>query len=36
MGYEVHVDVEDHRFEEYRKPKTVVKTFKGSGQALGR
>lgn len=35
MGWLVNVDVEDHRHEDYKKNTTTVKTFKGSGHALG-
>ncbi|KAI8127121.1 hypothetical protein FF38_13175 [Lucilia cuprina] len=35
MGWLVNVDVEDHRHEDYKKKPTTVKTFKGSGHALG-
>jgi UBX domain-containing protein 1 len=34
-GGEVHVDMEDHRNEEYVKPKAVRKAFQGTGQVLG-
>jgi len=34
-GGEVHVDMEDHRNEEFSRPKTVRKAFQGSGQVLG-
>uniref|UniRef100_A0A1A9X3S0 Uncharacterized protein n=1 Tax=Glossina brevipalpis TaxID=37001 RepID=A0A1A9X3S0_9MUSC len=35
MGWVVHVDVEDHRQEDYKKNNSAVKLFKGSGHALG-
>jgi len=35
QGGEVHVDMEDHRNEEYVKPKRILKPFGGSGQTLG-
>lgn len=35
QGGEVHVDMEDHRNEEFVKPKRKIKPFEGSGQALG-
>merc|ERR1712154_694552 len=34
-GGEVHVDMEDHREEEYVKPKVTAKPFQGSGNVLG-
>eukprot|EP00088_Acartia_fossae_P053644 TRINITY_DN611_c0_g1_i1.p1 TRINITY_DN611_c0_g1~~TRINITY_DN611_c0_g1_i1.p1 ORF type:complete len:391 (-),score=141.14 TRINITY_DN611_c0_g1_i1:32-1204(-) len=35
QGGEVHVDMEDHRNEEFVKPKRKIKPFEGSGQTLG-
>jgi len=35
QGGEVHVDMEDHRNEEFVKPKRKVKPFEGSGNVLG-
>lgn len=35
-GVELHLDMEDHRHEEYIPPKTKVKAFTGKGQMLGR
>ncbi|KAL9912843.1 NSFL1 cofactor p47 [Glossina fuscipes fuscipes] len=35
MGWVVNVDVEDHRQEDFKKPASAVKLFKGSGHALG-
>ena len=32
----MHVDMEDHRNEEYVKPKAVLKAFSGEGRKLGR
>ena len=34
-GGEVEVDMEDHRMEEFVKPKATVKPFQGSGNVLG-
>merc|ERR1712168_763431 len=34
-GGEVHVDMEDHKEEEYAKPKGARKAFTGSGHVLG-
>eukprot|EP00795_Rhopilema_esculentum_P012683 gene12683-3396_t len=34
-GQEVHVNIEDHRHEEYVKPKLKVPVFSGKGQMLG-
>jgi len=34
-GGEVHVDMEDHRNEEYVKPKVSAKPFQGAGNVLG-
>jgi len=34
-GGEVHVDMEDHRNEEFVKPKVSAKPFQGSGNVLG-
>lgn len=35
-GGQVNLDMEDHRDEEYVKPKSVFKAFTGEGQKLGR
>jgi len=35
-GGEVHVDMEDHRQEEYKAPKKTTKPFSGQGHKLGR
>ena len=35
-GGEVNLDMEDHRTEEYVKPKVAVKAFTGEGHKLGR
>uniref|UniRef100_H2Z6V6 SEP domain-containing protein n=1 Tax=Ciona savignyi TaxID=51511 RepID=H2Z6V6_CIOSA len=35
-GGEVHVDMEDHRQEEYKAPKKKIKPFSGQGHMLGR
>ncbi|CAD7077120.1 unnamed protein product [Hermetia illucens] len=35
MGNVVSVDLEDHRHEDFKKPATAVKSFKGSGHTLG-
>merc|ERR1712106_124529 len=34
-GGEVHVDMEDHREEEFVKPKASARPFQGSGNVLG-
>lgn len=34
-GGEVHVNMEDHREEEYQKPKETLKAFSGTGHVLG-
>lgn len=36
QGGQVNVDMEDHRDEEYSKPKSAFKAFGGEGQKLGR
>ena len=36
QGGEVQLDMEDHRNEEYVKPKVTVKPFAGEGNRLGR
>lgn len=36
MGFMVNVDVEDHRHEDYKRKPATLKSFKGSGQTLGR
>ena len=36
QGGEVNLDMEDHRQEEYVKPKVTVKAFSGAGNMLGR
>ena len=35
-GGEVSLDLEDHRQEEYSRPKQTVKAFSGHGYMLGR
>lgn len=35
-GAEVHLDMEDHRTEDYVKPKSQLKSFSGTGHTLGR
>ena len=35
-GGEVNLDMEDHRTEEYVRPKQKVKVFSGQGYMLGR
>ena len=35
-GGEVNLDMEDHRAEEFVKPKVKVKAFSGAGHMLGR
>lgn len=35
-GGQVNVDMEDHRDEDFSKPKLVFKAFAGEGQKLGR
>ena len=35
-GGQVNLDMEDHRDEEYSKPKLAFKAFGGEGQKLGR
>ena len=36
QGGEVHLDMEDHRHEDYVKPKVKPKSFSGVGHVLGR
>ena len=36
QGGEVNLDMEDHRQDEYVKPKVTVKAFSGAGNMLGR